>query len=217
MGKVDVARAQWQRVLEEFPRPGKHEWESEAFKVGGPVPLVEEQPESYSVEKAREALASLKAGAGAPREEVDWLKEFPPQRIRVHEGDPGKNGKRFFAVGEEDLSTRDYEYATRDYLKVSTLCYPSRYMDKARFRVALCDYLRAYRAQAIADWRRLAERAEDKTVSARFKPEAEFKCGLCLQREGYERAAQAHFRKVVEEYPESPFAERARALLKQGG
>ena len=155
LGRPALAREQWQRVAEDFPRRGKLEWESKVLHVGLPVDDVEKQPEQHWVDLARRQLESLPADAAIAPEHLEWTDLLSLPRVHVREGDPAKNGTRNFALAEDLLAAGHYAGATRDYLKVVTLNYPSRYMPEARLKVALCDYLRGWREGAREQWQRL--------------------------------------------------------------
>ncbi len=161
LGKDDVARLEWQRLVREFPRKGKLEWERGILQVGEPIPDVEEMPEEHWVQLARDGLKELGDTRSLSAEHHRWLAAFPPERVRLWEGYAGKSGRRWFAVAEDSLAAGQYVAATREYLKVLTLSYPSSYMAAARFRVALCDYLRGYVTDAIAQWQQLAAELPD--------------------------------------------------------
>ncbi len=163
LNQPEVARLQWERLLEEFPRKGKHEWESPVLHVGKPVPGVEKMPEQHWVKLARESLKELGGEASLSDEHRRWLRAFPVGRVPILEADPSKCGKRWFATAEMALAAGDYVGATRDYLKVLTLYYPSSYMPAARFRVALCDYLRGSPGTARRRWQELAKALPDDT------------------------------------------------------
>ncbi len=161
LGKPDVARLQWERLLDEFPRKGKREWESAVLDVGKLVPGVEKMPEEHWVSLAREGLNELGAASSLSDEHCRWLRAFPLQRVRILESDPTKCGKRWFGTAEMSLGAGEYVAATREYLKVLTLSYPSSYMPAARFRIALCHYLRGRPGTARRQWEDLTDELPD--------------------------------------------------------
>jgi TolA-binding protein len=155
-GGYAQAAGEWRRLLREFPRPSPQEYHNRAFDLVGAGPDITEEPEKHWVALARRRLAELPQAKGR---EVGvtlpaWLPRISLEPPIVTEGDPGKNGKREFALAEDLFLAGDYEFASRDYLKVLTLCYPSRYMPAASFKLGLCQYMRGDPALAGREWRR---------------------------------------------------------------
>ncbi len=161
MGKPDLARMLWERLIRHFPYPGRVEYLSTILHVGKPVPGVDQLPEQHFVQLARHALDQLPDKVSLSETHRRWLMAFPVEEIPILESDPEKCGKRWFALAEMSLAAGQYTTATRDYLKVLTLTYPSSYMPAARFRVALCDYLRGKPGTARHQWEPLAAELPD--------------------------------------------------------
>lgn len=155
LGQEELARVQWQRLVDEFPRPGKLEWESTVLNVGKPVPGVERLPEAHWVEEGKKALASLGASGSVDAEQARWLSEFPIPHIPIKEGDPDKNGLRAMELGKDEIEAGHYVGATRDLLKVISLSYHSKHMPEARFWIGVVSHLRGLDAVAAKDWRAL--------------------------------------------------------------
>ncbi len=161
LGKPDVARMLWERLIRDFPHRRRVEWLSTVLHVGKPVPGVERLPEQHFVRLAQEALHDLPDKISLSQTHRRWLQAFPAEDIRILEADPTKCGKRWFATAEMSLAAGEYVAATREYLKILTLNYPSSYMPAARFRVALCDYLRGKPGTARHQWETLAAELPD--------------------------------------------------------
>lgn len=155
-GRQADARRQLQRLVDEFPRPGKLEWESSVLHVGKPVPGIEKIPEAEWVRRGRQALSKRTADPEPAPEQQQWLEAFEMRHRPVREGDPAKNGTRNLEVGKDLLQAGHPVGASRDLLKVITINYPSKHMDEARFWVGVATYLRGHTRQAIAGWERLA-------------------------------------------------------------
>ncbi len=156
LGNDEAARQQWQRVIDEFPRKGKLEWESRVLHVGKPVPGVEKLPETHWVRQAREALASAGGSGQFSPEHKRMLEAFKITHEPVMEGDPDKNGTRDLQLGKDLLEMGHYTGATRDLLKVLTIDYPSRHMRQARFWLGVTSYLRELPGVAVKDWQELS-------------------------------------------------------------
>ena len=161
LGRPDVARRLWERLIRDFPHRGRVEWLKKVLHVGKPVPGVERLPEQHFVRLAQEALDDLPDKVSLSETHRRWLQAFPVEDTRILESDPTKCGKRWFATAEMSLAAGEYVAATRDYLKVLTLNYPSSYMPAARFRVALCHYLRGKPGTARTQWEPLAAEHPD--------------------------------------------------------
>ncbi|MBU0610466.1 MAG: tetratricopeptide repeat protein, partial [Armatimonadetes bacterium] len=153
-GRVAEAAAQWRRLLEQFPRPAPQEYHNRAFDLVEIGPDVTDRPEPHWVARARVRLAQIpQADRKASRAALpSWVPAGALEPLVVTEGDPGKNGKRQVALGDDLLLAGDNEFALRDYLKVMTLCYPSRYMPAASFKLGLCQYMRGDPAAAGREW-----------------------------------------------------------------
>jgi len=153
-GRHAQAAGQWRRLLREFPRPSPQEYENRTFALLETGPDITEEPEAHWVALARRRLAELPEteGDGSEATLPTWLPRISLEPPAVTEGDPGKNGKREFALAEDLFLAGDYEFASRDYLKVLTLCYPSRYMAAASFKLGLCQYMRGDRTLAGREW-----------------------------------------------------------------
>ncbi len=166
LGLTNLAAEGYRRVVKEFPRKGKREWESEVLQVGKPVPNVTREPEEVWVNRAQDALQRLAPGTGNP-DHRKWMAAFPLSRIRVREGDPSKNGTRWFANGQDLMALGQYESATRGLLKVVSLNYPSKHMPAAWFRVGVCDVLRGHHDVAQATWQQLRSQSAGTAWAAR--------------------------------------------------
>ena len=167
-GNTSAAADQWRRLVRDFPRLRRHEYGSPVFAVVSGGPKVEAKPEQYYVDQAREALGALGRLEAGPTEPCEaMLAEARTDPPAVVDGDPPKNGKREFALAEDLFLTGDYEFATRDYLKVLTLCYPSSYRADASFKVGMCDHLRLHNDLAIEQWRWTIEQFPETGAAAR--------------------------------------------------
>ncbi|MBD3177495.1 MAG: hypothetical protein GF320_20180, partial [Armatimonadia bacterium] len=124
-GNTEGARTALRWAVEHLPRPQPNEFTGEATSVSGDIPGVEKMPDSHWREVAEERLADLGGGQGAP-----------PSWTELVESDPPKNGKRAFAIAERLEATVGQGAGFKDYLKVCTLNYPSRYMERAEAALA---------------------------------------------------------------------------------
>lgn len=161
LGTPWVAEPILEKIIADYPLPGKPEWQSSVLFSEKSVPLLDERDDDYWVREAEKMLATLPAQPTADENHRNWLQAFPIVDVPILESDPDKNGKRWFGTGEMSLQAGGYAAATREYLKVLTLSYPSSYMPAARFRVAECDYLRGYSHSARQQWEQLASELPD--------------------------------------------------------
>jgi len=154
--RVRQATGQWRRVVRDFPRPNPQEYRNRAFDLVAEGPAVTEEPEQHWVAAARARLSGLprRVSSKAVVRLPDWLPRIDLEPPQVTEGDPGKNGTRNFCLAEDLFLVGDYEFAIRDYLKVLTLCYPSRHMAAASFKLGLCQFMRADYGAARDEWER---------------------------------------------------------------
>jgi len=153
-GQPAAAAEQWRRLIEDYPRPGPNEWGSPVFALISSGPDLHRQPDEHYVEQAREALAGLGPVEGPGLSETQRA-IIAATRItvpRVIDGDPPKNGTRELALGEDLFSVGEYDYATRDLLKVLHLCYPSRFRPEAGLRLGACAYMRGRPEIARVQW-----------------------------------------------------------------
>ncbi len=150
-GNTSAAADQWRQLVRDFPRLRRHEYGSPVFEIVLAGPKIALQPEQYYVDQAEQALRELGDMPEQPCERL--LAEACTEPPAVLDGDPPKNGKREFALAEDLFLTGDYEFATRDYLKVLTLNYPSSYRADASFKLGMCDHLRLHNDLAVAQWR----------------------------------------------------------------
>lgn len=163
-GRPAQAAVQWRRLLRDFPRPTPQEYLNRAFDIVEEGPELTEEPESHWVAEGRRRLAELPRqarNAEAVRGLPPWLPTIDLEPPEVSDGDPGKNGKRELCLAEDLFLAGDYEFASRDYLKVLTLCYPSRHMPQASFKLGLCQYLRGNPAMARQEWERTVAQFAD--------------------------------------------------------
>lgn len=163
-GNTSAAARQWRRLVRDFPRAVPHEYGSPVFEVvsGGPKLPLKSEPE-YVV-MARQALRTA-AEEAEPCDEL--LVEASTEPPHVIDGDPPKNGKRELALAEDLFLTGDYEFATRDYLKVLHLCYPSRYGADASFKLGMCAHMRLHNDLAAEQWRWTVEQFPEAEAAAR--------------------------------------------------
>lgn len=165
MGQDQAARVQWRRVVDEFPRPGKLEWESKVLHVGKPVPGVKGLPDAHWVQAAREALAQPAGKGELSADHRAFFAKFALAQRTPTEGDPPKNGTRNLLLGVDLLEAGQYSAAARDLLKVLSLNYPSGHMREARFWLGAAAYLDGLPELAAGYWRAL-ERGNDRWSSA---------------------------------------------------
>ncbi len=153
-GRPAAAAQQWRRLIRDYPRRGPNEWGSPVFALLSTGPDLDLQPDEEYVRLARQALRRLppadRRRRGAAEEPV-----IAATRISapcVIDGDPPKNGTRELALAEDLFSVGEYDYATRDYLKVLHLCYPSRHRPEASLRLGACAHLRGRPDLARRQW-----------------------------------------------------------------
>ncbi|MEA3403394.1 MAG: substrate-binding domain-containing protein [Armatimonadota bacterium] len=153
-GRMAAAAEQWRRLIRDYPRPGPHEYGSPVFEVVVAGPELGLKPEEHYVKQARQALRGLPASDREEQHvaEDEVVAATSISAPRVVDGDPPKNGTRELALAEDLFAVGDYEYATRDYLKVLHLCYPSRYQPQASLRLGACAYLRGKPGLAKRQW-----------------------------------------------------------------
>jgi ABC-type molybdate transport system substrate-binding protein/tetratricopeptide (TPR) repeat protein len=163
-GNTSAAARQWRRLVRDFPRPGPQEYASPVFEVVSGGPKLALKSEQEYVVMARHALRTA-AEAAEPCDEL--LVDSSTEPPSVMDGDPPANGKREFALAEDLFLTGDYEFATRDYLKVLHLCYPSRYRADASFKVGVCAHMRLHNDLAAEQWRWTAEQFPNTEAAAR--------------------------------------------------
>ena len=156
MGENEAARLQWKRVVNEFPRRGKVEYDSDILDVGTPVPGVEKLNEKHWVEQARKALRELPTTGDFSTEHERFLSTFTLTHEPVVEGDPDKNGTRNLQLGKDLLAMGRYAAAMRDLLKVQTIDYPSRHVREAGFWLGVASCLRGMPDIAAGHWEQLA-------------------------------------------------------------
>ncbi len=153
-GRTAAAAEQYRRLIRDYPRPGPHEWGSPVFAVLGAGAKLDVKSDDYYVEQARQALRELPASGATGRTATEDVVvaltriEVP----RVVDGDPPKNGTRELALAEDLFLLGEYDFATRDFLKVLHLCYPSRYGPQASLRLGACAWLRGKRTVARKQW-----------------------------------------------------------------
>ncbi len=162
-GNVQAAIGQWRRLLRDFPRTGPSEYGGRIFAMVCEAPELDIRSDEHYVALARSGIEKLAGEAAPPQSEpLPGMHSEPPMVI---DGDPPKNGTREFALAEDLFLCGEYEYATRDYLKVVHLCYSSRYAPQASYKIGLCDWMRGHHDVARRQWRRTIERFPTSTAA----------------------------------------------------
>ncbi|MCK5806013.1 MAG: substrate-binding domain-containing protein [Lentisphaeria bacterium] len=155
MGAIDAGREDWNKVLALYPPAGPLEYDSKGLASAAlPVP-VKRLPYGHWVDAARGGLNShAAAGDGHARvlEDPLFRLHFP---VEVTDGDPPKNGKRELGLGLHLMAAGDYEFATRDLLKVVALNHPSRFMPLAEYLLGICARQRGLPPVAAVQWNRV--------------------------------------------------------------
>ena len=156
-GRPAAAAWSWKTVIKDYPPVGPVEYDSPVLHAGGKQAPIEKQPYSHWIALARSGLADLAQqdvpGRNDPLDEDPVVRRLFP--IHVTEGDPPKNGKRELGLGLHLMIVGDYDFATRDFLKVVTLKYPSRYMPEADYLLGVCAMRRGRPDVAVRQWQRV--------------------------------------------------------------
>jgi len=167
-GAAAAARLDLERVVTEFPPPRPNEYDSRVLHYGLRVPGLEPKPYAYWIREAHKTLRGIPR-RGDGREGSRILRDprvhalFP---VLVSEGDPPKNGTREFGLGLHLLVTQDFEFATRDLLKVATLNHPSRWMPDAEYLLGVCALRRGLPETARRQWDRIVREFPDSRAAA---------------------------------------------------
>lgn len=164
LGAKAAARADWQRVVEQFPPAGPCEFDSPVLDSVKMAIAVEKQPYEHWIKAARTALRKTDGPPTSAAASPDpCVREFFP--VEVEDGDPPKGGKRELGLGLHLLQAGDPEFATRDLLKVVTLKYGSLHVPKAEYLLGVCALQRRLLPQARAQWQRVLQHHQGEPVA----------------------------------------------------
>jgi ABC-type molybdate transport system substrate-binding protein len=153
-GNPQAARLDWQRVLADYPPQQPSEYGLSTSAQRARHQPVQALSYEHWRRQAKAGLARAKDAGGrpAPVTEDPLVQALFP--ILLSQGDPPKNSTRDLALGLHLMVAGDYEFATRDLLKVATLHYPSRHMPVAEYLLGLCAEARGQNGTARRQWER---------------------------------------------------------------
>jgi hypothetical protein len=154
-------------LLSDFRPPHPVEYDSPVIRLTQKEAPVTVLDFPVVAERSRELLREADRGGTpeAPLHRDPLLAAVFP--LGVDDADPPKNGKRDFALGVHLMRVGDYEFATRDLLKVTTLHYPCRFAPQAEYLLGVCAEARGLPSVATAQWTRVIRLHPD-TVAARL-------------------------------------------------
>jgi molybdate transport system substrate-binding protein len=153
-GNPQAARLDWQRVLADYPPPQPSEYGLPTSAQRARHQPVQALSYEHWRQQAKAGLAGGRdrEGSRTPALEDPLVQALFP--ILLSQGDPPKNSIRDLALGLHLMVAGDYEFATRDLLKVATLHYPSRHMPVAEYLLGLCAGARGQNGTARRQWER---------------------------------------------------------------
>jgi len=169
-GNPQAARLDWQRVLTDYPPPKSAEYGLPTSPQTAKRQPVQSVSYEHWLQEAKESLAKIKDGGEPSPALADPLVQelFP---FRISQGDPPKNGTRDLALGLHLMVAGDYDFATRDLLKIATLHYPSRHMPAAEYLLGICAEARGENDTARRQWERTV-RDYPQSRAAKFAKQA---------------------------------------------
>jgi tol-pal system protein YbgF len=131
-----------------------------------------------------------------------------PERPREN---PVGSAENTYAAGLANFRGREYGQAVLDFLDVVTKHPAHALAPSAQYWIAEAYYVQHDYRQALIEFQRVVDWGPPNSKVA----EALVKSGLCYRNLREAGRAQEAWRRVVREFPESPAAEQARALLAQ--
>lgn len=164
------------------------------------------------LDEAQEAIANMRdelteAVAAVPQDAPPPAAAEPPSNVRM------ASAETTYAAGLTNFRGREYGQAVLDFLDVVSR-HPSHALaPSAQFLIGEAYYLQHDYRQALVEFQKVL----DLGPTSSKVPEALVKVGLCYNQLREDLRAQEAWRRVVREFPRSPSAEQARALLARRG